>query len=93
MTTARGPKPWPSRGIRTPFLRVPPDDYPAIAQGHKTEFRTSGRYSAGLFQYEHILPIPAEVANLRKDGKIHVLFAAADGGLAGGVFDVRLMRK
>ena len=36
-------------------------------------------------------PIPSEVANLRADGKVRVTFAATSGGLAGGVFDVRLL--
>ncbi|MGN0854147.1 MAG: beta-L-arabinofuranosidase domain-containing protein [Kiritimatiellia bacterium] len=41
--------------------------------------------------YEETYPIPAEVAALRKDGKIRVAFAASNGGLAGGLFGLRLM--
>ena len=38
-------------------------------------------------------PIPPEVLKVRADGKVRVTFAATNGGLAGGVFDVRLMEK
>ena len=41
--------------------------------------------------FSETYPIPAEVAKLRANGKIRVTFAATKGGLAGGVFDVRLM--
>ena len=36
-------------------------------------------------------PVPSDVANVRADGKVRVAFAATNGGLAGGVFDVRLL--
>ena len=40
--------------------------------------------------FSETYPIPAAAA-ARADGKIRVTFAATNGGLAGGVFDVRLM--
>ena len=41
--------------------------------------------------FSETYPIPPAAATARADGKIRVTFAATNGGLAGGVFDVRLM--
>jgi uncharacterized protein len=46
---------------------------------------------AGEF-VEKRYPLPAEVIEAAKDGQVIVRFAGRDGSLAGGVFDVRLMR-
>ena len=37
--------------------------------------------------------VSAEAAAVRADGKIRVMFATTNGGLAGGVFDVRLVER
>ena len=51
--------------------------------------RLDGKHGASFFSETY--PVPADAAKLRADGKIRVAFAATDGGLAGGVFDLRLM--
>jgi len=38
-------------------------------------------------------PVPAEALAVRRDGKIRVTFAASNGGLAGGLFDLRLLKS
>ena len=53
----------------------------------KLEGRHRGKF------YAETYPIPSEVTKLRADGKVRVTFAATNGGLAGGVFDVRLLSK
>ena len=51
--------------------------------------KLEGRHHGNF--YTETYPIPTEVAKLRTDGKVRVTFAATNGGLAGGVFDVRLL--
>ncbi|MBE6381433.1 MAG: glycosyl hydrolase [Lentisphaerae bacterium] len=51
--------------------------------------KLEGRHGGKFFTETY--PVPPEVAALRADGKIRVTFASTNGGLAGGVFDVRLM--
>jgi hypothetical protein len=46
---------------------------------------------AGEF-FEKRYPLPAAVLAAAEDGHVVVRFAGRDGSLAGGVFDVRLMR-
>ena len=41
--------------------------------------------------FSETYPMPPAAVTARADGKIRVTFAATNGGLAGGVFDVRLM--
>lgn len=53
--------------------------------------RLEGAHRGGFFSESY--PIPEEVLKVRADGKVRVTFAATNGGLAGGVFDVRLMEK
>lgn len=42
--------------------------------------------------FEKRYPLPPAVINAAKDGRVIIRFAGRDGSLAGGVFDVRLMR-
>jgi hypothetical protein len=42
--------------------------------------------------FEKRYPLPAAVLDAAKDGHVVIRFAGRDGSLAGGVFDVRLMR-
>ena len=42
--------------------------------------------------FERIYPIPADVLASARDGRVAVKFAAQGGGLAGGIFDIRLMK-
>ncbi len=54
-----------------------------------TERLTGSR--AGEF-FEKQYPLPPAVLDAAKDGHVVIRFAGRDGSLAGGVFDVRLMR-
>ena len=42
--------------------------------------------------FSETYPVPSEALAVRRDGKLRVAFAATDGGLAGGLFDLRLMK-
>lgn len=46
------PKPWRQFETRTTFLRVPGEDWLAVKQGRKTEFRASGHYASQLWNVE-----------------------------------------
>lgn len=63
-----GPGPYQAVRLRTTFLRVPAQDWNAVEQGHKTEFRTSGYHSTNLLGVR--CPIPA-VAYRVLPGKIY----------------------
>lgn len=51
--------------------------------------KLEGKHNGEFFTETYL--IPSDVANVRADGKVRVTFAATNGGLAGGVFDVRLL--
>lgn len=53
--------------------------------------RLEGAHRGQFFSEAY--PVPDEVLRLRADGKVRVTFAATSGGLAGGVFDLRLMAR
>ncbi len=42
--------------------------------------------------FEKRYPLPSAVLDAAKDGHVVIRLAGRDGSLAGGVFDVRLMR-
>ena len=51
--------------------------------------KLEGKHNGEFFTETYL--IPSDVAKVRADGKVRVTFAATNGGLAGGVFDVRLL--
>lgn len=95
--TTSGPKPWPQREVRTTFLRVPTVDWPAVRQGHKTEFRATGRAVTQLWNVEEYCPTPVvgyAVTNARTDhdSKLLVLEATWHEPLA-AISDDSLSRE
>lgn len=68
MPGSGGPKPWRQSQLRTTFLRVPADDWPAVKIGAKTEFRTSGYHSSTLIGVKCPIPVVGyRVTNERTD--------------------------
>lgn len=68
MPGTRGPKPWRQSQLRTTFLRVPTEDWPAVRIGAKTEFRTSGAHSTTLLGVKCPTPVVGyKVSNQRDD--------------------------
>jgi len=63
---SRGPKPWKQRHAKTLFLRVPAADFPLVARGRKTEFRSASGMVSGLHFVEPPTPV---VAYMEKRGK------------------------
>ena len=52
--------------------------------------KLDGSHGGNFFSETY--PIPSEALAVRCDGKLRVTFAATNGGLAGGLFDLRLMK-
>lgn len=68
------PKPWPQYELRTIFLRVPHADWLLVKQGHKTEFRASGRAATKVQWVKPPTPVVAyALTNARDDHRSQLM--------------------